>query len=205
MIRFRKNPDNPTNPVVEATAKDIDQLRPMVRAFLRRAFSKLGADDIEDITQYVLFVACQAAARSAIFGRPSSTPEAALRAWLFEAAWRSAMSAKRGMQKFVAIIEVRAEYSDDDIDPRSLPDAVVDARRVLELIAQKKLGRGLRVLLLLAYGATYREVAREMGITPGALLHRVKKERRRLAELTDPGRFNEQPQPRSPRRRKRRR
>lgn len=205
MIRYLENPDDRTRSVIDASPTDIDQFRPVIRKFLRRKFSMLGREGIEDLVQHVMCVACRAVSRGAVVGRSERPPESELRTWLFDTAWRTAMNAKRARQSFVSIIEV--EGNPDGIDYRSLPDAIVDARLMLELVAKQPRSFGIRALLMIAQGGTFRSVAREMGVTRTTVLTHVQNARRRLCALRDRGPWNEPKQPKqpSPRSRKRKR
>lgn len=204
MIRYRHVPDNPENPIIEATPKDIDQQRPFVRSYLRRAFS-LSADRIDDIVQDTLFVTCRAAAKGKIRGHDSTPPKAALRAWLAGVAWRLAMNVIRSAPARRRNIQVSPEV--DCVDCRSPPNVIVDARGLLEKLVRQTKPRGLRALLLLAEGLTVSEIAREVGMSAPTVMKEIRLARRRLAFARDraPWQKPRQPPPQSPRSRKRQR
>jgi len=204
VIRYRHAPDNPDNPIIEATPRDIDNHRRFVRSYLKRAFF-LGPDRTEDIVQDTLFVTCRAVSQGKVRGRYSTRPEAVLRAWLTEVAWRHAMNAKRSALARRRKIEVSAAV--DCVDCRSPPDLIVDARGLLEKLARQTNPRGLRTLLLLAEGATIAEIAREVGISEATVTKEIRLARKRLAFAGDraPWKKPKEPPPQSPRSRKRKR
>jgi DNA-directed RNA polymerase specialized sigma24 family protein len=145
------------------------------------------------------------AARGKIRGYASNPPETALRAWLAGVARRLAMNVNRSAHVRRRNIEVSPEV--DCVDGRSPPDAIIDARGLLEKLARQTNPRGLQTLLLLAEGLTVAEIAREVGISAPTVIKEIRLARRRLAFARDraPWQKPKQPPPQSPRSRKRQR
>lgn len=204
MIRYRHDPERPDEPIVEATPRDLDGYRSMVRAYVRSKWPVFGSD-VEDVAQTTMIIACRLVAEERLRGTYTTPVHERVKSFLIDIAWRVASNeaAKirtrrgRGETPYDAVAAERIP------DKHTTLDEQLDARRALSIVGKELGWRAAEFAVLIATGEVGKDIARRLQIEPSTLHAAARRARRYLAE--ELARKPKQAPPRSPRDRKKKR
>ena len=180
-MRYRHDPDRPDEPILEASAREVDAFRPFLRRFMARRFP-FGLEDPEDAAQDTIIVVHRLVEQERVRGEYELAPQRVLFAWVLEIAWRVRLNFRRSARwRERTIILGAPEEELVEVAAWASPlDECVGAGLVLASIAARAKVPSLRVVILVAEGASPEEIALELGLDPDELVQRVREERERL-------------------------
>jgi len=179
VIRYRHDPDRPDQPTIEATPRDLDAYRPLLRAYIARRFAMLGFDGIEDVVQDALIVGTPMITGGWLRGTWRTKPEEHVKAWLLDAAWRCAMNARRSRGRH-RHDHVGIDEAHEIEHRRQALDEHVDSRLVLGRIFAERHVRATYALLAYDRGVSVYDLAAQLGVDVRTLFRMIGAARRRL-------------------------
>ncbi|MRG94275.1 hypothetical protein [Polyangium spumosum] len=174
-MRYRHEPDRPDEPILEASAREVNAFRPFLRSYMRRRFP-VGLEDPEDAVQMTIIVVHRIVEEGRIRGAYELEPQDVLFAWVIEVAWRIRMNVRRTARWRERVILIgEPEEALVEVPSRaSALDERVHARLLLASIADRAAVRSLRALILVAEGATLEELAAELGAEAAEVVQRLR-------------------------------
>jgi DNA-directed RNA polymerase specialized sigma24 family protein len=160
-MKYRHDPDRPTEPILEASPREIDAYRDWLRRCLRSSW-RLDDADVEDAVQTAVIVACRLIEEKRVRGKYTITPENRLQSLLRVILRNFAANTKR-FQRSSSRVFVNDSFLAECVpDAQSSADARLEARETLKAIDDDDT-ECVQMLLRIAMGDEPAEVAREMG------------------------------------------
>lgn len=160
-MKYRHDPSRPTEPILEASPREIDEHRDTLRKYLRSTW-RLDDADVEDAVQNVVIVACRLIAEERIRGSYSIRPDVRLRRLLRGIARRVAANAKRLMRNRSRVVVHDMSLAEFVPDAHSTADAMLEAREIVMAVHEDP-EHCVQVLMRVAMGEHPAEVARALG------------------------------------------
>jgi RNA polymerase sigma-70 factor, ECF subfamily len=158
------------------------------QAFVWRNARRLGCADewVDDAVQEVFLVAARRL--------HELTPDANLRGWLFAIVFRVVQRLQRNRARYRVRIH---RYSETQLDAtqKSAEDSSHAARQLRELLSRLDEAKRVVVILVELEGMTSAEVAKLLGVPQGTVDTRLRAARKRLQELIEHARFQNEGKP----------
>ncbi len=160
-MKYLHDPERPTEPILEASPREIDAHRNWLRRCLHSSW-KLDDADVEDAVQNVVIVACRLIAEKRVRGIYTMTPENRLQSLLRVILRNSAANAKRLIRNRSRVVVNDMSLAEFVADAHSPMDVKLEARETLETVCDDDT-KCVQMLLRIAMGDEPAEVARETG------------------------------------------
>lgn len=210
-MRYRHDPERPDEPIVEASARDLDAFRDMIRRYAWRKYPILGSD-VEDLVQLTIIAALRLIEEGRVRGAYTKPIVDRVKALLLDVAWRigahQAEPYRRGRAR--GQVPYDPDIAEKLIGDRRSPlDEQVEARRLLRRIEQEAGGQYVAILLRVESGEKVEDIARDLAFELSTIYTAKQRARAQIAKaLARKPKSQPQPQqatPRRPRDRKRKR
>ena len=160
-MKYLHDPERPTEPILEASPREIDAHRDSLRRYLRASW-RLDNADVEDAVQNVVIVACRLIAGKRVRGRYAMMPESRLRSLLHVIVRNVAANIKRAARSRARVVVNDMSVAAFVADAHSPMDVKLEARETLETVCDDDT-KCVQMLLRIAMGDEPAEVARETG------------------------------------------
>ncbi len=160
-MKYLHDPDRPTQPILDASPREIDAHRDSLRRYLRASW-KFNDADVEDAVQNVVIVACRLIAEKRVRGAYSITPENRLQSLLRVIVRNVAANIKRAARNRSRVVVNDIGAAEFVPDAHSLADAQIEAHETLDAIRADD-QKSVQLLLRVVMGNHPVDIAHETG------------------------------------------